>query len=413
MSQMDFGFAPGDRGKKGKETQADRLRAMFTLRHPATTLIDRQKLNGKSIGTLNQLINYLTTNATGVIGNLMLGSHASDSALVLPMFVGQKGLTEYETVQQTIDNATDPSKAITITSALIGGPTTPPTHSVNYRGCNIGKSQAFLDKWKEAMGGNVTVTAPKHFHGIFSGPDYGYWEYMVYEFTVNAPKGKPFANIADMKAGFRAAVDDNPAAFSFVDGTVIPDPYWDDVRWLPNRLPKGGFAEVPTTLTDNIDTRTTIGANRGLLIEKIPFKWHVDYTSAGNVPNPGDSVACLTAIKNSFATANPASLFSPPFPVFQRQGYAGVDAFVDGHAWTFGKSSRKNSGTKVFMLTAAGIRYSYTVLAPVTDPAPAPDPKTGKLITNFFPLTTFNKVPVADLPADGLLETDSRYFGTT
>jgi hypothetical protein len=57
---------------------------MFTLRHPATTLIDRQKLNGKSIGTLNQLLTYLTTNATGSIGNLMLGSHASDSALVLP-----------------------------------------------------------------------------------------------------------------------------------------------------------------------------------------------------------------------------------------------------------------------------------------------------------------------------------------
>ena len=58
MAQTDFGFAPGDRGKKGKETQADRLRAMFSLRHPATTLIDRQKLNKKSIGTLNQLIAY-------------------------------------------------------------------------------------------------------------------------------------------------------------------------------------------------------------------------------------------------------------------------------------------------------------------------------------------------------------------
>jgi hypothetical protein len=333
--------------------------------------------------------------------------------MVLPLFVGQKGLTTYEIVQQTIDNSSDPSKTIKITSALIGAPTTPPTHKVNFRGCNIGRSQDFLNKWKEALGGNITVTAPKHFHGIFSGPGYGYWEYMVYEFRVNAPDGKPFTTLADMKAAFRTAVGNTPAAFSFVDGNVIPDSYWDDVRWLPNNLPEGGFGEVPTALTHNIGMRATIGANRGLLIEKLPFKWKVDYTSASGVPNTGDRAACLTAVKQSFGTANPASLFGSPFPVFQREGYANIDDFVNGHSWTFGKSSRKENGTKIFMLNATGIRYSYTVLVPVTDPAPSPDPTVGKLITNFFPLTTFDKVPPADLPADGLVETDSKYFGTT
>lgn len=39
-------------------------------------------------------------------------------------------------------------------------------HSVHFKGCNVGKAPAFLTKFQEALGGNVMVTAPKHFHGL-------------------------------------------------------------------------------------------------------------------------------------------------------------------------------------------------------------------------------------------------------
>ena len=117
-------------------------------------------------------------------------------AVELPMYAGQKGLTEYETVQSTID---DTNRSVTMTPALIG----PAEGTVHFRGCNVGRSQAFLDKWKEALG-NVRVTAPKHFHGISSGPGHGYWEYLVYEFAVNAPGNKLFKTLDDLKAAFDA-----------------------------------------------------------------------------------------------------------------------------------------------------------------------------------------------------------------
>ncbi len=319
------------------------------------------------------------------------------------MYVGQNGLSEYETLQVAID---DPTRSIEMTTDLIG----PDPGVVNFRGCNIGKSQPFLDKWKEALG-NVRVSAPKHFHGIFSGPEYGYWESLVYEFAVNRRGDEPFTTLADLKAAFRARTP----AFAFVDGTTVPDAYWDNEDWLPNRLPAGGFREIPYTLHDSIGSRTTIGANRGLLVEKAPFSWHIDYETAAEVPKPDPPAFtnCIAILKASFE-ADTSSLFNPPFPVFERQGYGDLDEFVSGHSWTFSQGTRKRKdGKRVFMLLAVGTRISYTLLIPVTDPAPAPDPKVGKLITNFFPLATFDKVPLDELPDDGLVETDARYFGIT
>ena len=147
----------------------------------------------------------------------------------------------------------------------------------------------------------------------------------------------------------------------------------------------------------------------------MPFNWHLDYETAAEVPKPDPPAFtnCIAILKASFE-ADTSSLFNPPFPVFERQGYGDLDEFVSGHSWTFSQGTRKGKdGKRVFMLLAVGTRISYTLLIPVTDPAPAPDPKVGKLITNFFPLATFDKVPLDELPDDGLVETDARYFGIT
>ena len=146
----DYGFDAGERGTTKKPTEDDRIRAIFKLRTPKTTLIDGQKdSQGKRIATLHQLIDYLANNTTDniqrPIDNLMLGSHANDFGIKMPMFVGQKGLTTFETLQQCEDDVTG-TASIIMSNDLMGPPVDPPTHFVHFRGCNIGKSKAFLDK---------------------------------------------------------------------------------------------------------------------------------------------------------------------------------------------------------------------------------------------------------------------------
>lgn len=418
----DYGFDAGDRGTTKKQTEDDRLRAIFKLR-AQTTLIDGQKdSNGRRVATLHQLIDYLTNNKTDniqrPIGNLMLGSHANEFEVVMPMFIGQQGLTKYETLQECEDDVAG-NQSIIMSAELMGPPASPPTHFVNFRGCNIGKSKPFLDKWQEAIAitvapaTNVVVSAPKHFHGTFFSSNWGYWEYMAYEFLVNAPNGGPFASLDAMKSGFRAAAADNPDAFSFVDGNPIPDPYWDDLRWLPNRVKKKRLKDQPTTLQNPIssanDTRTTIGARRGLDVEKTSYIYDITYTTAGAVPDPNNKANCLTILTN---TINADPTFAGPFPEYTRHGFADVPSFISGHAWSFSKNSKQLSGQpKQFILKATGIRYIYTLIIPVTDPSPAPDPTVGALVTNFYPLSSF--VPGGTLPGPGLVETDTKYFQTS
>lgn len=85
-----------------------------------------------------------------------------------------------------------PSLALTIPDALIGySPATPQTtaRAFHVKGCNIGQALPWLVKLREALGGHVRVSAPKHFHGVsFNGtPDATPLEgieWMGYQFVV-------------------------------------------------------------------------------------------------------------------------------------------------------------------------------------------------------------------------------------
>ena len=83
-----------------------------------------------------------------------------------------------------------------------------------------------MAKLKEALGGVVPVTAPKHFHFVF--PDKypngygGMFEWMNYDFAIHSktPLGRP-AIIAALKA----------KKYDFYDGTKVPDAWWNG--WVP------------------------------------------------------------------------------------------------------------------------------------------------------------------------------------
>lgn len=200
---MDFGFAPGGTAQDGRVRQLFQRRANTTLIH-----------NPRTIATVRAFVDHLATSGTVArpIEDALIGAHAnSEGWIFIPMFGGQAGPTSYEILEDTLAN---PARSIALQDAVIGhNPGDPITHSVHFKGCNIGKAQPFVAKFREALGDHVNVTAPKHFHGITPEPRLGIFEYMAYEFSLRQPTD--FPNRAAVLAAFQAA------GFSYVDGTAV------------------------------------------------------------------------------------------------------------------------------------------------------------------------------------------------
>ena len=78
------------------------------------------------------------------------------------MFPGQIGSTKYETLEDSLKDAT---KSINVDKVIGFKAGNPITHSVHIKGCNLGQAMPFVTKLKEALGGNVKLTVPKLFHG--------------------------------------------------------------------------------------------------------------------------------------------------------------------------------------------------------------------------------------------------------
>src|SRR5262245_6331310 len=159
---MDFGFAPDGDDHVGN------LRSMFE-RRATTTLINEK--NAPGVNTVRQFITHLDGNSkvTKPVGDLLIGAHANNEGqFFIPMFPGQKGHTKYETLEESLKDAT---KSIKIPDALIGFTTgSQVTHFVHIKGCNLGQAMPFVKKLKEALGGNVKLTVPKLFHGATPAP---------------------------------------------------------------------------------------------------------------------------------------------------------------------------------------------------------------------------------------------------
>jgi hypothetical protein len=92
-------------------------------------------------------------------------------------------------------------------------------------GCTIGAQSVFMKKMKDALGGKITVIAPKHFlvgAGLASPP--GKLVYMAYDFAAVAPK-----MLADKKAVIAAM---HAKQYDRENGTKVPLKMWD--KWLPD-----------------------------------------------------------------------------------------------------------------------------------------------------------------------------------
>lgn len=357
-------------------------------------------------------INDLSTDSsvTKPVDDLYIATHAgADGFLFVRLFRGQvdvlgspTDVTDYE----VLDQAVGPAGPARIPDSLVGytrgTPDPPPTHSVHIKGCNIGRDRflpratvpvaPFLTRMQQVFGGNVRLTAPKHFHGLLPETNHnGMFEYMEQEFivrtkAVRSGRGfRGFANRADLIDAYKAA------QLRYYDGTAIPDADWDTL--VPRRMVDNRRIVMTIPLGRTVENLTSVPIAKQFRIETERVDW--TFTPSGTIPtDPAQRLAILRAsiaADARFATTH-------AWPMYERRGFADFASYMDGHHWSFDVRGGD--------LVCVGRRFDYTIVQPIVDRSVTP-PATRPLIFNFYPGVGSTEAPILN----GFVETDGRFFG--
>jgi hypothetical protein len=289
---------------------------------------------------------------------LLIGCHAS---FLGAMFIDLDALRTLPADYEKIEEA-DAERTINIPAGVRKS-----TTRVHIKGCRIGHDDClpYLKELKSALENPVQVTAPKFFHGLYTGTT-GIFEWMGEFWEINAKDA--FKKREDLVAEFQKQ------NLTRLGGTKVkPDEINTWVRKELNLKPTPGNPESkipfswPVSInpkTDNVTTLDNIGAQcRATLEEHLQV-----YPSDGKPPkNAADLKKELKGHK----------LFVPthPFPIYKRHHYATFDDFFDGCTWEFSKKQN----------TWIGRHFVYTLLVPVVKPPKPPKTESDELIFNFYP----------------------------
>ncbi len=377
---MDHGFAPGDTPQDG------RVRNLFSRRGNTTLIAAARNRN-----TVKQFINHLDSTATITkpIDDILVGSHANAQGyLFTAMFPNQASPTKYETLE---DSISDTTKSIGVPDSLIGFTTGDPiTKNFHIKGCNIGKATPFLDKMKEAIGGNMNVTAPVHFHGLYEMSTHGTWELMQYEFRMNRK------NAFTTRADYIAALD--AANFTFYNSDPVALGDWE--AWVPQSIAQGSSVNVTLPLGVTLNRRSNITFDRAFRYRISDYTYTINFPGAADVPKTtADRLAALDTGLDDFKYRDTDTVggfdSAHPYPEYERWGYASKQDFLDEHDWRFSVSGSR--------LVCLGRFHAYTMLIPITDRDPA---NLDNIIFNFHPIASTGLTPITT----GLVETDTNFF---
>lgn len=293
------------------------------------------------------------------IRNILLVSHAYvEGYIKIAMNDGEAPGITYEDLEKAKQKGT----LLIPTDDLLPRPKdaaqNPLVEAFHIKGCRIGLALPFLRLLKEALGGEVKVTAPKHYSAVgrHNNPD-GIMEYMVYGFRLK--RAQPFKNQAEVIRGF---INEK---FTRIDGSSVPDKMWQ--QWIPKKIDQ-----------DSNDKETVISpvTNKPLTVERAYVYFTDDlYDKRSFIDlnsDPGTYENRKQAVKTQLSRL---PIFSPshPFPKYIRLGYKSMEEFMDGWTWNF----TWDASSKQLSFTAT--RYVYTVRVPITDPT------TNRMLVNFFP----------------------------
>ena len=261
--------------------------------------------------------------------------------------------------------------------------------TLHIRGCRIGQKQAqpFLELFKTAIGGELKVTAPKHFHvTAHNRSPAGAVEYMKYGFSIYRPE--PLKSRGDLIKAFSLK------EFLLLDGkTVVPEK-WED--WIPKGTPLIGSNKVMTRVISPITGRPEP------MEGEVRFKkrWYFDKKSAADKfvnlkSEPSNNKKKKEAVRSALIEQHASFRDGHLFPQFRRYGYSSMDEFMDGWNWNFRWQWSNNR------LYFDPYRYEYVVIQPIVNP------NTNVLYVNFYPTESTKK--------DALLmfeEDDTHFFST-
>lgn len=257
---------------------------------------------------------------------------------------------------------------------------------VHIRGCRLGIAKPWLELFKRALWSRVgdksavgRVTAPKHFQvaGRYDPPD-GATEYMYYGFGASSPQR--LTNRADIVRALHLA------GHRTIDGKRVPYHSWN--AWVPSKgfdAEHSGKTQIVLPLDGHrhdVDVHYTVREDSAQFAGRLQ----------GQLPaSQKDRVAFVLAqVRQSIANGKlPMFADDHPFPVFRRNGYASLEAYVKAFSWWPGQLA---DGTAVVQ----GRRTLYAVRRPVVEHG-------DRLLVNFYPSFRGKEVVM-------MRESDSRLF---
>ncbi|BCA53246.1 hypothetical protein W02_03860 [Nitrospira sp. KM1] len=422
----DYAIVPGatpaaDKKKRGYKPTFDDLMADYVSARPKTVVIQNA-----SMMTLDGFLSGIATSDEFIypIRYLMVVGHASSSGafrITISAGTSVDASVSYEALEEAVAK-----KYLVVDMDLMqprpagAGPA-----ELRLLGCSVGAQVPYMQKLKEALGGKITLIAPKFLampDKIASPP--GPIAYLGYDFTLHCPMPakdrKTLLGLFDAKS--KAAEKKKDPRFTLRSGKHVPTTSW--AAWVPRDMRKHRYSVLgkklpkdPPTLPSPVMLpviKTKASARRRFLInEKFPY-YRDPFTQGPkkqsmplpkNTGKPADWKAAVRkwlegTYKHPYLPGKTIKLFDPshPFPAYVRAGYETMDEFMDGWDWQFDYDDKTKT------LNYSPIRYEYRIWQPITtEPG-------NELIMNYYPKTIpkrFSKL----LPLTMLFVTDKTFFG--
>jgi hypothetical protein len=345
---MDYAYTEPDANDEGIQNFTN----FYDSRANTTVLTT---LSGVGFPSLEGLVSHLNglPTANKPIGDVFICSHGNESGW---LSIRMTAILPVRNVDYDVLVQYGPRLALapaTITAPAPGRPGT----TIRFRACRIGHAEPFMQLLKSSFGGQARVSASKHLFsygtGIFSGQSVVF-EFLTYGFLLSVPEAQRIRTRVEAVLAFRNyrhPTSTNP--FTYHNGTAIPTARWEE--WMPAHAP------VHKT-TKQIRFRLT--ATDPLFNFQTEFRAE-QLVTPDAVPYSGPPLAQPAARQRALNHLRTLPRYQPsptnPYPIYQRNGFDSLQAYVNGHTWT----STQVSGVSALI----GTRREYTLLVPIFNPA--------------------------------------------
>jgi hypothetical protein len=423
----DYAIVPGatsapDRKKRGYRPTFEDLMEAYLKARPETVVIKSQAMM-----TLDGFLRGIATSDEFIypIRYLIVVGHASISGS-FRITIENSSKVEASVSYETLEEAVVKKYLVVDMDVMQPRPAKTGVGQLRLMGCSVGGQAPYMKKFKEALGGKITLIAPKFLvlPDKIANPA-GPIEYFGYDFTLHCPTAvkdrKTLLALYDAKS--TAAERSKDPRFTLKSGKRVPRKSWDD--WVPRdflkyrrssdgkKLPKDPAPLFSPVMLPVLKVKN-VARRRFHIDERLPY-FRDTFTGgpekqsmplAKDTGKEADRKAAVRKflerpIKHPSLPNQTYKPFDPkhPFPAYVRAGFNTMDEFMDGWDWQFAY----DKATKI--LSYSPIRYEYRIWQPITtEPG-------NELIMNYYP----SRIPRRFrglLPLEQLFVWDSYFFAT-